>query len=161
MPEFSRATIVAALLTVLALAGCADFRMRGSFQADREISRSFERFEFRPELNYYSSGSDAHPNAMLGLNKEYTLESDLWKQIEKAEALKEMVRGMQKKAAELHLTLHGFRVLDNEGRAIGIWYAIPEARAALVMKGEKRVLVYTPDTGTYMRYEQEPSSDSQ
>ncbi len=153
MSRHSRVLLALTVVLILALTGCASFKMRGSFQADRDVDRSFERFEFRQDVNYYSSGSDSYPNALMGLGKEYTLESDLWKKVENAKTLRDMVQGMQKKTGEMNLALHGFRILDNEGKAIGIWYAILDARAALVMKGDKRVLVYTPDLDTYIRRE--------
>ncbi len=153
MSKHSRVWLALTAALILALAGCASFKMRGSFQVDQAVDRSFERFEFRQDMNYYSTGSDSYPNALMGLDKQYTLESDLWKKVESAATFKEMVQGMQKKTSEMNLVLHGFRILDNEGKAIGIWYAILEARAALVMKGDKRVLVYTPDLDLYIRRE--------
>ena len=154
MAKHSRTFLILAVGLALSLTGCTGFKMRGSFEADRDVARSFERFEFRQDLNYYSSGSDSHPNALMGLGKEYILESDLWKKVDKAETLKEMVQGMQKKTGELYLVLHGFQILDNGGKAVGIWYAILSARAHLVMTGAKRILVYTPDIDTYLRYEE-------
>jgi len=154
MSKHSRILLVAAAVLILGLAGCAGAGMQRSFQPDRDVDRSFERFEFRQDLNYYSSGSDSHPNALMGLGKEYILESDLWKKVDKAETLREMVQGMQKKTGELYLVLHGFQILDNGGKAVGIWYAILSARAHLVMTGAKRILVYTPDIDTYLRYEE-------
>jgi hypothetical protein len=153
MSKHSRVWLALTAVLILALTGCASFKMRGSLQADQAVDRSFERFEFRQDMNYYSSGSDSYPNALMGLDKQYTLESDLWKKVESAATFKEMVQGMQKKTSEMNLVLHGFRILDNEGKAIGIWYAILEARAALVMKEDKRVLVYTPDLDLYIRRE--------
>jgi hypothetical protein len=140
---------------IFALNGCAGFAIQGSFDADRDVERSFARYEFRRDMNYYSSGSDSHPNALLGLSKEYTLESGLWKKVESAATFKEMVQGMQKKTGELMLTLHGFRIRDDAGKEIGIWYSILEARAGVVMKGEKRILIYTPAIDTYLRYEED------
>jgi len=140
---------------LFAVGGCGGFGMQQSSGADRDVDRSFERYEFRPDMNYYSSGSDAYPNALLGLKKDYTLESDLWKKVENAETLKEMVSGMQKKTREMMLTLHGFRITDNEGREVGIWYSILDAMPRFVMKGEKRILIYTPDIDTYLRYEED------
>jgi len=155
MSKHSRILLVAAAVLILGLAGCAGAGMQRSFQPDRDVDRSFERFEFRQDMNYYSSGSDSHPNALLGLNKEYTLVSGLWKKVGNARTLKEMVQGMQKKTSELLLTLHGFRIRDDAGKEIGIWYSILEAAGTVVMKGEKRVLIYTPDLDTYMRYEED------
>ncbi len=155
MSKHLRIPSVLTAALILALTGCAGFAMQRSFDADRDVDRSFARYEFRLDMNYYSSGSDSHPNALLGLNKEYTLESDLWKKVENAATFKEMVQGMQKKTGELMLTLHGFRIRDNAGKEIGIWYSILGARAGLVMKGEKRVLIDTPAIDTYMRYEED------
>jgi len=155
MSRFLRVLIVLTLGAVLILAGCASFKMRGAFVPDRDVAQSFERFEFRNDMNYYSSGSDSYPDALMGLKKEYTLDSDLWKKVETAEAFKDMVQGMQKKTDELMLRLHGFQILDNSGQPIGIWYAILSAKASLIMKEDKHVLVFTPDMDTYMRYEPE------
>jgi len=147
--------LVAAAVLILGLAGCAGAGMQRSFQPDRDVDRSFERFEFRQDMNYYSSGSDSHPNALLGLKKEYILVSGLWKNVGNARTLKEMVQGMQKKTSEYVLSLHGFQMLDNSGRPIGIWYSILSAKASLIMKEDNRVLVFTPDIDTYIRYERE------
>jgi hypothetical protein len=155
MSRLLRIFVVLTLGAVLILAGCAGFKMRGSFVPDRDVTRSFERFEFRDDMNYYSSGSDSHPNALMGLKKEYTLDSDLWKKVDTAETFKDMVQGMQKKTDESTLNLHGFQILDNGGQPIGIWYAILSAKASLIMKGDKHVLVFTPDIDTYIRYERE------
>jgi len=155
MSRFLRVLIVLTLGAVLILTGCASFKMRGAFVPDRDVARSFERFEFRDDMNYYSSGSDAHPNALMGLKKEYTLDSDLWKKVETAATFKDMVQGMQKKTGEYVLSLHGFQMLDNGGQPIGIWYSILSAKASLIMKEDNRVLVFTPDIDTYIRYERE------
>ncbi len=157
MSRYSRLFVVSSLVLVLTLAGCAGFKMRGSFVPDRDVARSFADYEFRDDMNYYSSGSDAYPNALMGLKKEYTLESDLWKKVDKAETFKDMVQGMQRKTGGMVMPLHGFQILDNEGRPIGIWYAILSARASLVMKEGKHVVVYTPDIDTYLRYDREDS----
>jgi len=155
MSRFLRVLIVLTLGAVLILAGCASFKMRGAFLPDRDVAQSFERFEFRNDMNYYSSGSDAYPDALMGLKKEYTLDSGLWKKVETAATFKDMVQGMQKKTDELMVILHGFQILDNSGQPIGIWYAILSAKASLIMKEDKHVLVFTPDMDTYMRYEPE------
>jgi len=145
MIRYSRIAAVAAALLLLLLAGCADFKMRGSVEEDRDVTASLRSFEFRPDMNYYSSGPDAHPNALLGLTKDYVLEPGLWKKVDSADELKAMVWGMNKNAREMYANVHGFRVLDNEGKAIGVWYSHISKRAMLIMKGDRKVLVYTPD----------------
>ena len=145
MVRYSRIAAAAAALLLLLLAGCADFKMRGSVEEDRDVATSFRSFEYRPDMNYYSSGPDAHPNALMGLNKDYALEPGLWKKVNSADELKTMVWGMNKNAREMYASVRGFRILDNEGKAIGVWYSHISERAMLIMKGDRKVLVYTPD----------------
>ncbi len=145
MTRYSRIAVATLALLLLVLAGCADFKMRGSVEEDRDVTASFRSFEFRPDLNYYSSGPDAHPHALMGLKKDYVLDSDLWKRVNNEAELKAMVWGMNKDAREMYTNVRGFRILDNEGKAIGAWYSHVSKRATLIMTGEKRVLVYTPD----------------
>ncbi|MDX9822249.1 MAG: hypothetical protein RBT20_09985 [Syntrophales bacterium] len=145
MIRYSRIAAAVAALLLLLLAGCADFKMRGSVEEDRDVAASFRSFEHRPDMNYYSSGPDAHPNALMGLNKDYALEPGLWKKVNSADELKAMVWGMNKNAREMYASVRGFRILDNEGKPIGIWYSHISHRAMLIMKGDRKVLVYTPD----------------
>ncbi len=159
MSRYLRGFVVSALVLVLMLAGCASFKMRGSFVPDRDVARSFSSYELRGDMNYYASGSDAYPSALMGLKKEYTLESGLWKKVDKAETFKDMVQGMKRKTGAMVMPLHGFQILDNEGRPIGTWYSILSARMLLVMKEDKHVLVYTPDIDTYLRYDREDSEN--
>ena len=69
---------------VLLLAGCSTvmFKNWGSIRPDIDATNDFEKFQINANLNYYISGSDVYPTSILGLNKAYTLDTDLWKQIE-------------------------------------------------------------------------------
>ena len=69
---------------VLLLAGCSTvmFKNWGSIRPDTNATNDFENFQINANLNYYISGSDVYPTSILGLNKAYTLDTDLWKKIE-------------------------------------------------------------------------------
>jgi len=75
---------VVLLLLALSTAACAGMMVKnyGSFEPDRGILKAFEGYQVNPNLNYYVSGSDVHPNAIMGLNKKFTLEESLWKKVE-------------------------------------------------------------------------------
>jgi hypothetical protein len=69
--------------------------------------------------------------------------------------LKELVQYMHDKATSVSLgmALHGFAMLDDKGKQIGVWYSILEAKTSLKMKGDRTVIIITPDIDTYLKYE--------
>jgi hypothetical protein len=102
------------------------------------------------DLNYYITGSDICPNAIIGVDKEYTLVSDLWKKTEfTACTLKELVQFMKDEAFQYHEELFGFDILDDKGNDIGDWYSILSARTSVKMIGDKKVIIYTPPLDIY------------
>ncbi len=126
----------------------------GRIVPDSEVTKSFETYQVSPDSNYYISGSDVYPNAILGLNKAYTLDSTLWKKVELTQAnLQVMVTDMKSKARDIGQNQFGFVVLDNRGKKIGIWYSLLTATAPVRMKGDDEVIIYTPDQDTYEKYE--------
>jgi len=151
----------AACITLMLLSsGCASMQVKnyGSIVADGRVSEAFDKFYVNPNYNYFYSGSEVYPNAVIGLDKAYTLESDLWKKVDMTPAtLREIVTYMKDKAATVNLTtsLHGFVILDDKGKQIGIWYSIIEAttKSSVRMKGNKTVLIDTPDIDTWLQFE--------
>lgn len=126
----------------------------GSMVPDGKASAAFESFQLSAGVTYYVSGSDEYPNAMLGLNREYTLDSTLWKRIEPTPArFRDLVLQMQARAWQIGQRHYGFAVVDDQGRQIGIWYSILAARTPVVMKEDRHVEIYTPDIDTYIKYE--------
>jgi len=140
----------------IVLQGCVtlSYRNFGRFSPDRGATEAFERYQVNPGMNYYMSGSDVHPNALLGLDKRYMLESTLWKRVEMTpDRLKELVTGMKARTSMVGQSLHGFVLLDPQGDVLGIWYSILSATTAFHMKEDNRVIIYTPDLNTYDKFE--------
>ena len=128
----------------------------GKITPDRYATKAFETYHINPNYNYYISGSDVYPNAIMGLNKAYKLEPDLWKQVDMTpQKLRELVIDMQGKvrSVNIRLSLHGFALFDDKGKHIGVWYSIIEATTSLKMKDDHTVIIITPDIDTYLRYE--------
>lgn len=141
---------------VLSFAGCVAgdlcFENYGDIKPDSAVTVSFETYQTNTNLNYYMSGTDAAPRGLMGIEKGYTLETELWQRVDDPlHALKELVRGMQSKAAEYNLTLYGFDIRDNRGNDIGDWYSILDGRMPVKITGEKRVMVYPPPNDIYER----------
>ncbi|MGZ6220225.1 MAG: hypothetical protein ACXWMV_09540 [Syntrophales bacterium] len=130
----------------------------GSIVADGRVMEAFDKFQVNPNYDYFYSGSEVYPNAVMGLDKSYTLESDLWKKVDMTPAkLREIVTSMKDKAATVNLmtSLHGFVILDDKGKRIGVWYSILKATAnsSVKMKDSKTVLIDTPDINTWLQFE--------
>ncbi len=144
------------LLTLLPYSGCSSLHLKnyGRIIPDRDATIAFEKYQMNTDFNYYISGSDVYPNAFIGLDKSYTLDSDLWKKVEMTPAkFREIVQYMQSKAFTTSQPQHGFAMFDDKGNKIGIWYSILSAKTTLQMKDERTVIIYTPDIDTYLKYE--------
>jgi hypothetical protein len=143
------------IITCAALISCAAVNTAltkdwGKIVPANEVKIFFETYQVSPDLNYYISGSDVYPNAILGLNKAYILDSTLWKKIELTEDLLQvLVTDMKSRALNSGINQFGFAVLDNQGKQIGIWYSILFATAPVQMKEDKKIIIYTPDHDTY------------
>lgn len=122
----------------------------GKIRPSRDATEAYENFIVDQNQIYYVSGSDIYPNAIIGINRAWTLESDLWKKRDlNSRSMKELVQNMQFKAAEQILMLHGFDILDNKERKIGDWFSIMGISMTVKITGERSVIVYTPPIDTY------------
>jgi hypothetical protein len=135
--------------------GCAVYsKGYGALNPDQNVTRSFEAFQMNPNFAYYYSGSETYPNAIIGLDKKYKLEPDLWKQMDTTpKNFKDMITQMQTKALSYRLSQHGYAILDDRHRQIGVWYSIISATTSVKMIDDQTVLIYTPPLGTYLRYD--------
>ena len=134
------------------LTGCSAITGRyGSILPDDAAQKSFESYRMDPTMNYYYSGSDASPNAIIGLKKTYELDNDLWKPVAADnKAFKSLVRGIQHIADFYQMPLHGFVMKDDQGRPVGIWYSVLTVKTRLLEMGKgNKVVVYTPEIGVY------------
>lgn len=122
----------------------------GNIIPDTAVTKAFEAFQLDPDMNYYYSGSGVHPNAIMGLKRNYVLDSDLWKPIEAQPAIfKDLIKGMQTKALERGTFQHGFVMKDNKGQPIGVWYSILRAATVINMGEGNKVAVFTPELEIY------------
>lgn len=147
--------LVLVVLCVWVLAGCTAKKMHeyGKFVPDRGVTEQFERFQVDPELVYYISGSDDLPNAIMGISRKFTLQSELWKKRDlDEETLEDLVKMMQNRVKASFLALMGFRLDDPSGKAVGVWYSIQNAVTSVRVDGD-RVTLITPPIDTYERFE--------
>ena len=147
-----KALIIGLLILIWSMAGCVAFTgTYGSIIPNDAALKSFESFRMDPAMNYYYSGADANPNAIIGLKKAYDLDNDLWKPIGPDDKVfKSLVRGMQRIANIYELPLHGFVMKDHQGQPVGIWYSVFSVKTRLIKMGKgNKVVVYTPELEVY------------
>lgn len=124
----------------------------GRLLPSREVTEAFRSFRVDPGKQYYTSGPDSYPNALLGLNTCWSLESGLWNKRDLTDSdMKGLVLNMQRKAMEHTNVLQGFDVLDDRGWKLGDWYSVMGLHIAIRIKGEKRVSITTPPPEAYRK----------
>ena len=68
------------------------------------MTKAFGKYRINPKYNYFISGSDVYPNAIIGIDKSCAVESDLWKKIDMPlTKMHELVRNMKDNATTLNL----------------------------------------------------------
>jgi hypothetical protein len=141
------------VLIFLCASGCTGFRMSGYgyINPSRDITQAFENYEVKPDLNYYVSGRDLYPGAIIGIDKRYTLVTKMWKKREfTTGTLKALVLNMQAKAMDLDfIFVYGFNILDEEGNDIGDWYSIHRATTNVKRIEDNQLIISPPSFDIY------------
>ncbi|MEW5733780.1 MAG: hypothetical protein AB1921_02935 [Thermodesulfobacteriota bacterium] len=152
MPRSLRSIVL--LLLPLLFAGCAGlFKNYGTFVPDDATADMFESYQVNPAYNYYFSGTDAVPNAILGVDKKYTLKSSLWKPVDLTPArLKSWINLMLNEGQTLPPA--GLAVMDGAGNQVGVWFSY-YATTFVRMLPENSLEVAVPDTSK-LYYHLEP-----
>ncbi len=152
MEKYKKKILYIGLIAVFSFTACANM---GSYIPSAEVTNTFEKFQIDANSNYYISGSDTYPTSILGLNNSYILDTDLWMKIELTpNKLSELVTNMQMRALSIGRPLHGFAILNDKGKQIGVWYSLITGSIVVQIKEDKKVIVFPPkDDEDYRAYE--------
>ena len=152
------------LLLCLGVLSCSGslFRNYGQILPAGGETKDLESGVVRPELRYYTSGSDLYPNALIGLHRDYRLDPEtLWKEVAMTPGkLREIVGFMKTKASEFSQFPHEFELLDTGGKKIGFWYSLLKARTFLRFEEDGTVMIQTPELDTYEKLEYRRENDN-
>jgi hypothetical protein len=142
-------------LVFLSTTSCICFKNYGKFVPNADVTAAFNKSEINPDFNYYITGSDIYPRSILGLNKAYILDSNLWKKVElKPEDLRELTARMQQRAIDCcRQGQFGFAVLDEKGKQIGIWYSILVPGISIKVLDDRKIVIYPPNDINYKVYD--------
>lgn len=117
----------------------------GSLRPSPETENAYLSFQVDPGMRYYLSGSDLYPNAIIGIGKAWTLESDLWKPLDlDPKKLKELIFNIKSLGMGAGVMPGGYEIFDDRGGKIGNWFSLPGQNVTVWLRGENRVELSTP-----------------
>lgn len=117
----------------------------GALRASESVTRAYDQYERHPDLNYYISGPDVYPRVVIGIERRFILDSDLWKQRDfNSETFRETIQNMQNRALSTMQMLHGFEIVDHQGRRVGTWFSVLDVRTTVRMLKDNRVRIDPP-----------------
>ena len=128
-----------AIICVLTITACnQDF---GRLRSSSEVTLKFKQYQVDENLNYYFFGWQGDPTAIIGLQKDITLESDQWQRIDFNEiSLQTLVDRVGGRSS---VNRNGAFIVDPQGNQIGVWFA-GGGTATIKMAGEKRIAYISP-----------------
>lgn len=144
MKSFKKNYYLCLLAGLLILAGCSG--QYGRLSVNDSVKNQIENYQVLPDHNYYYSGAEVSPRAIIGIHKDYTLKSDLWKPVELTpDQLKKWMIYFGSSTTS-DQPFNGSEILTPDGNRIGIWYAFKDWRdwASVAMIDEKMVNISTP-----------------
>lgn len=119
----------------------------GSLRPSLETTDAYLSFQVDPGMRYYLSGSDLYPNAIIGIRKAWTLESDLWKPVDlDPKMLKELIFNIKSKWMGAGVMPGGYEIFDDREEKIGGWFSLPGQNITVWIRGENRVELSTPES---------------
>lgn len=114
--------VLAALLIIV---GCKTTSGNfGKLSHNDGVTNSFESYHVNPEYNYFYSGPQTFPKAVIGISKKFTLESNLWHPIELTpDQLKDWIYHRANRIIP-DVRNNGSYINDPNGDHLGVWYSL-------------------------------------
>ena len=113
----------------------------GKLQPSPEITKIFDDDRILSDHSYYYSGLQGVPDAIVGIQSNYSLKSKRWQQVDLTSLL---LRKWVDRMAYVHMvTPRGAWILDSDGHRIGVWYAARH-QATVRVDQENRVFIAAP-----------------
>jgi hypothetical protein len=138
--QFLTYSLILATLAVF-IAGCAA-PYAGRLQSNPQVTEVFKRSRILPDHQYYVSGFQRVPYAIIAVDNKYQLQAGRWQPIDMdSTALNQLIYRMEHVYS---LNPRGAWILDQDGNRLGAWYS---SQYQTLVKREKdnRIVVANPD----------------
>jgi hypothetical protein len=138
--KFYRLSSVIGLGLLFLLCSCITSNY-GKLQPSPEITKIFDDDRILSDHSYYYSGLQGVPDAIVGIQSNYSLKSKRWQQVDLTSLL---LRKWVDRMAYVHMvTPRGAWVLGPDGNRIGVWYSARHQATVRVEQGN-RVVIFPP-----------------
>jgi hypothetical protein len=118
----------------------------GNLRPSLETTNAYLSFQVDPGMSYFISGSDVYPNAIVGVRKSWTLQSDLWKPVAMdAKAMKGWVEAMKNVGFAAGVIPYGYEIFDDRDQKIGNWFSLPGQKITVWIREQNRFDLSTPE----------------
>ena len=126
----------------------------GKLESDREIKQNFEAYQILPNHKYYYRGAPSKPTVIVGIHNDYELSLKMWVQIDpKSDDFRRVINIVSLQGMGNTVESWGFRIIDDTGNYVGVWYS--SLRAAAVEVNENRQIVNLQPSRTVVVGEQQ------
>jgi hypothetical protein len=118
----------------------------GMLKPSEAVTAAFESHLAAPGLDYWFSGPESQPVAIIGVERRFRFDSaDQWMRVNaEEESLKRLITSMQSKALQSNRNLRGFEMVDQRGERIGDWYSALGIQALIKRTGIDSVEIWPP-----------------
>jgi hypothetical protein len=111
--------VICLLIGAVIVSGCAN--NYGRVVRSSEVTAAFEQGQAVGSYNYYYSGREGSPYALIGIDKAYKVPSKLWQPfVPSTEVLQRKATFIYKNYDEAP---YGAEIIDPDGQRIGVWYS--------------------------------------
>jgi hypothetical protein len=135
--------IILVIVTLPTFTGCAG--NYGSLRKNGEVNSIFKGYQVLADYNYYYSGPKGRPDAIMGIHREYRLQTTQWTPIDlTGDQLKKWVQWFDSHyGANTTYYPYGFQILDHSGNPVGIWYSIWN-HTTVEVKENNQLIIFPP-----------------
>jgi hypothetical protein len=132
--------VILALMTFL-LAGCGSATF-GRLQNSPEVTEVFIKSQILSNHQYYISGFQRVPYAIIAIDRNYQLRSSRWQPIDlDSSNLNQIVYRMEHVYS---LTPRGAWIVDHQGNRLGVWYS-SQYQTKVTRENNNRIVVVSPE----------------
>jgi hypothetical protein len=129
--------LILLIVLTLMVAGCT--KNYGNFKKSDEVTTAFRQGDHQPEYQYYYSGRDNMPYAIIGIDRNYTVPSRYWIPFEPESEMLSKMSGNMFGKHKYYPT--GYYILDPDGKIIGVWFSSVNSYSVSVDQTKRTVEV--------------------
>lgn len=115
------------MVLLFMMTGCVSEKSRFAvLRHDDQVKQAFEQFRLPEGYKFYCFGSVSHPEAVIGISKEFVLESSLWQPVELTGPMLHEWIWIYANRIDGDMRQFGSNIVGPNKEHIGIWYSLKD-----------------------------------